>query len=59
MNLLIFGSIAGFWIVGLVVMLVELRKAQEGCENEDGFHYARRPSAPRATLHGVLHHGGV
>jgi hypothetical protein len=55
MNLLIFGSIAGFWIVGLIVMIEELHNAPEAYEDDWGFHYAMLPRERQHTVHGVLH----
>jgi hypothetical protein len=56
MNLLIFGSIAGLWIIGFIVMIEGLRNAPEAYEDERGFHYTHRPRLPQPDLHGILHH---
>ena len=59
MNLLIYSLLAGFWIVGLIVMIEGLHNAPEAYEDEDGFHYCKRKSEPRRPLEVSLSHRGI
>lgn len=36
---LLFASLALFWIIGLSVVAIALRRAPEAYEDEDGFHF--------------------
>lgn len=44
---IVMGLIALLWILGLIIMLVELVGCETGYEDEKGFHYGKDPANKR------------
>jgi hypothetical protein len=59
MNLLLYGLFAGFWIIGLIVMIEGLQNATEACEDDDGFHDCGHSREPKHSFEIALNHRSI